>query len=135
MRFTSLPLIDHDSTVDDALQTMRKAKRSGVVVRKGSKFQLHTAKEVASAMEKGSAQELKDLRGIPIHVPSPVLTRQPSSGARPSTDLLLSSLRKSGKNYGVLSIPSRGNKRVDIYGRKNDIAYVEPRPNPKPKPR
>lgn len=135
MRSTSLPLLDCNSSLDDALQTMRKAKRSGVVVQTGTKFHLHTAKAVFSAIDKRSGRELRDLKGLSIHVPSVVLTKQATSPVRLSTQILLSSLNKSGKSYGVLSIPTSGEKRVGVYGRKNDIAYVEPTPTPRPKPK
>lgn len=135
MRSTSLPVVDHLSSLDDALRTMRKAKRSGVVVRKGRKFRLHTAKEVASARHRGSAQKLKDLKGTPIYVP-PLVLRQSTLGTPPSTEQLINSLKKSGKEFGIFSVPSGGVKKVDIYARKYvGLGYLEPGPSPKPKTR
>ena len=132
MRSTSLPVVDRLSSVDDALRIMRKSKRSGVVVRKGRKFLLHTAKEVTSARHKVSAPKLKDLRGTPIHVPSLVLTGKSASRTRGFTELLLNSLKESGKKYGLVSAPSARMKKVDIYARNYaGLAYLEPGPRPR----
>jgi hypothetical protein len=134
MRSASLPVVDQLSSLDDALRTMRKSKRSGIVVRKGRKFLLHTAKEVASARDKGSASRLNDLRGTQIHVPAFVLTRKSTTRTPGFTELLVNSLKKSGKKYGLVSTPSARVKKVDIYARNYaGLAYLEPGPRPQPK--
>jgi chaperonin GroEL (HSP60 family) len=132
MRRTSLPVVGHLASLDDALRTMRRAKRSGIVVRKRGKFRLHTAKEVTSAKEKGSAQKLQDLRGTPIHVAALALTRRSTSRASHSTQLLLNSLKKSGNKYGLLSTPSGKASKADVYSLTDvGFEYLEPKPRPK----
>jgi hypothetical protein len=136
MRSASLPVVDHLSTLDDAWQTMRKAKRSGVIVRKGRSFRLYTASELASARNQGSSQKLHNLAGSPIHVPTLLLSRRSASSRNQLTDLLLNSLKKSRKKYGLLSTASGGGKKAVIYGLPDSlydvsVAYVEPGPRDK----
>lgn len=132
MRSTSLPLVHHHTSLDGTWQTMREAKRSGVVLHEGRAFRLYTAGEVASARDQNCAKKLKPLAGVLIHVPALTLGRQPASSLPLSAELLLDSLRKSSKKYGLLSVPSGQMKGNRIYALDDaGVGYVEARPRDK----
>jgi hypothetical protein len=135
MDVISLPVVDVESSLKNALAEMKRSKRSGLLGRSGSTIELFTAAGVKGGLTKGKGSTLKDIGGIPLHVGD--LTSLAKSTPEPyiSSDLLVDSLKKSGKKFGLLSAPTDNKKRAIIYGLGNlSTMYREPGPGEGKKP-
>jgi|SRR5882724_3084651 len=133
MRTTSLPIVNHTTSLDEALNVMRKAKSRGVVTSNGPDFELHFSEDIATARDNSRTATVGDLRGTSLHV---AVSRQRSRtmAARSLSDpSLLSDLEKSGKKFGLVAIAGSAKKATIFAVDDHHISFVEPDPKHRPK--
>ena len=129
MHGVSMPVVDADPGLKDAIAQVRRSKEKGVIVRTGKDFHLHTVTGLTRAFGTGNAIKLRDLAGYPIYLGN----RTTIAGSKPkrfiSSEALVHDLRLSGKKFGLLSAPTHRAKRATVYYLGGDrVQYAEPEP-------
>jgi len=130
----SLPVMDAGSSPRRALAEMKRAQRSGLVVRSDEEASVLMASQIAGALKK-RARHLRDIAGTPVLVRDITPIAQSTPEPYISTDALWEALDLSGRKYGLLCAPTAKTKSAIIFSRDNIRTLVrEPTPGTSKKP-
>jgi hypothetical protein len=103
----TLPLVDFDTTLRDAFETMRRAHRSGVIALRADAYYLFLAPDIVVAIATGTARTLADLHAPEVHIGPKRVTELPTNlvvrGIRGIAAEAVDWLRHQMRDYGVLS--------------------------------
>ena len=100
----TLPMVESDMSLQDALIKMRQARRSGIVWQRNPKeFVLYTAARVVIEKSKRKAKSLGDLQGEPIDIPDIGTIANATPEPFIGLEELFATLRSPRTSYGLLA--------------------------------
>jgi len=125
MDVISLPVVEAGTSLRIAVAEMKRAKRTGLIVRRGIEARLVRAADFRFAAK--TRATLEEIEGLPVHVFDVTPIAQSTPEPYISTDVLQRALQTSGQKIGLLVAPTATSKRAIIYGDIHTLFY-EPRP-------
>jgi hypothetical protein len=111
----TLPMVDTDVSLKDALKTMKDAGRSGIVWQKNSReFVLYTAARVVVGTSKKHGQSLLDLQGENVNTPDIGTIADKTAHSFIGLEILAATLHAATVTYGLLAAGVAGDVKKAI---------------------
>jgi hypothetical protein len=129
----SLPMVQTDITLDDAISRMKQAGRSGVVWRRTpSEFVMYKASDIVIAKSKSKRRVTKLSELLGQNIETPDITSIAGSTPEPFIQFenLSKSLKSTKSQFGLLGVWEEGEAKAFVFGSAVDlIAKMEPGPS------